>query len=252
MMANPEFSIDGYRHMLSQLLDLGYTGAGFADARPQERDLILRHDIDIWPEYSVATAQVEQQIGLSAWYFFLVRCPLYNLMAPESTRVLKEIQDLGHKVGLHFDAALFPDDEAVLEAELSFECSILETLTGQPVEMISFHRPSQSLVGRDALVAGRDHTYRPRYIREMGYCSDSRGEWRHGHPFKNEAVIEGRALQLLTHPVWWSTNGMGHVANALADFERRHSESVVDALSNTITGYPELMKSSRDVEGAGE
>jgi hypothetical protein len=38
----------------------------------------------------------------------------------------------------------------------------------------------------------------------MGYCSDSRGGWYHGHPLDHPSVAQGRALQLLTHPVWWT------------------------------------------------
>lgn len=35
------------------------------------------------------------------------------------------------------------------------------------------------------------------------YCSDSRGEWHYGEPADHIAVRTGRALQLLTHPIWW-------------------------------------------------
>ena len=72
--------------------------------------------------------------------------------------------------------------------------------------MISFHRPAKSLLGRTEPLADRPHTYQPKFFSEMAYCSDSRGEWGHGHPFDLDAVTEGRALQLLTHPVWWTNN----------------------------------------------
>ena len=44
-------------------------------------------------------------------------------------------------------------------------------------------------------------------IRNSANCdsisSESRGEWKHGFPWDHKAVAEGRALQLLTHAIWW-------------------------------------------------
>ena len=41
------------------------------------------------------------------------------------------------------------------------------------------------------------------FFSAIGYCSDSRGAWHHGHPLAHQAVAQSRALQLLTHPIWW-------------------------------------------------
>ena len=51
------------------------------------------------------------------------------------------------------------------------------------------------------------HTYEPKFVKDIGYCSDSRGGWHHGHPLSHSSVKEGKALQLLTHPIWWITKG---------------------------------------------
>jgi ribosomal protein S18 acetylase RimI-like enzyme len=80
---------------------------------------------------------------------------------------------------------------------------MLEDIIEAPVRIVSFHRPHPDHLGGDDLIAGRPHTYMDRFTRGTGYCSDSRGEWRHGHPLEHAAVREGRALQLLTHAVWW-------------------------------------------------
>ncbi|MBT3172708.1 MAG: hypothetical protein HN333_14900, partial [Rhodospirillaceae bacterium] len=78
-------------------------------------------------------------------------------------------------------------------------------MLGRSVPMISFHRPAPALQGREGRIAGRMHAYEPRFFREIGYCSDSRGAWRHGHPLDHAAVVKGKALQLLIHPLWWIT-----------------------------------------------
>ena len=61
----------------------------------------------------------------------------------------------------------------------------------------------------------------PRFFSEMGYCSDSRGLWRYGHPLNHEAVEKRRSLQLLTHPIWWVSD-FRSVQEKLLGFLRKH------------------------------
>ncbi len=198
-----DFSLDGYRRLVAALRERGYEVRGYGDAAPDAKHLILRHDIDMSIELAVALAGVERELGVSATYFALVRSELYNPFSGRGREGLRRLLALGHAVGLHFDAALHPDDPDALEEACAEECGLLEACLGRPVEMVSFHRPAASLLGREATIAGRHHAYEPRFFRDMGYCSDSRGDWHHGHPLEHDAVAAGRALQLLTHPIWW-------------------------------------------------
>jgi hypothetical protein len=198
------FTLAGYEDMLSAFRGLGYSVVGFSDVAPDRRHLVLRHDLDMSIPAGLELAEREAAHGISAHYFVLMRSGLYNPRSAEASRALCRLVDLGHAVGLHFDAALYADDDAELEAGCVAECASLEDLLGQPVEMISFHRPSIRLQGMERSFAGRPHAYEPRYFSAIGYCSDSRGEWRHGPPLEHPAVAAGRALQLLTHPIWWT------------------------------------------------
>lgn len=196
-----EFSTEGYTALVRALIGRGYTVRSFANAEPGARHLILRHDIDMSLEAAVPIAEAEAALGVSAVYFVLVRSELYNPFAPPGAAALARIGSLGHEIGLHFDAALYT--EVTLEQAAARECDMLETFIDRPVHTISFHRPHAVLLGREGLLAGRRHAYEPRFFRDMGYSSDSRGGWRHGHPLTHAAVSAGRALQLLTHPIWW-------------------------------------------------
>lgn len=211
------FDLDGYAALLAALLERGYIGRGYADADPAERHLILRHDLDMSIQAAVATAEVEARLGLSAVYFVLVRTEMYNPFSARARADLDRIAALGHHIGLHLDASLY-GDVAALEDGAHRECAALETLTGRPVEVISFHRPAPSFLGNPAPVAGRRHAYQPAYFRDMGYSSDSRGGWHHGHPLDHDAVAAGRALQLLTHPIWWSASADASVQAKLDGF----------------------------------
>jgi hypothetical protein len=199
------FTLAAYRSIVESLLSLDYEVHSFEDAVPEKRHLILRHDIDMSLSAAVEMARVESSIGVNSTYFILLRSEFYNPWTPKSVKFLSEIEAIGHNIGLHLDASLY--DESDLEEKAEQEIQLLETLLGHQIKMVSFHRPAPKYVGSDHLIAGHSHAYRPRYIEEIGYCSDSRGGWHHGHPEDHEAVKNGRALQLLTHPLWWITNG---------------------------------------------
>ncbi|MDP6351320.1 MAG: hypothetical protein QF926_15965 [Alphaproteobacteria bacterium] len=198
------FTVAGYQDLVRALLARGYALRGFADADPAAAHLVLRHDIDQSIQAAREMAEAEAASGWSAIYFVLVRTEMYNPFAPAAARDLTQIRALGHRVGLHLDAGLYDCEPAALDAASATECAVLETILDAPVEDISFHRPAQALLGHEPRLAGRRHAYQPRYYSDMAYCSDSGGSWRHGHPLDHTAVTEGRALQLLTHPIWWT------------------------------------------------
>jgi hypothetical protein len=141
---------------------------------------------------------------VSASYFLLVNTEMYNVGSRHARNLVREILRRGHKVGLHFDGSGIPEgDVDALHKEVRLEAEILEQHTGCAVTVITFHRPQKWLIGFPQLVAGRLHGYLPRFFHDIGYCADSGGEFRFHHPLEHPAVLAGRALQLVTHPIWW-------------------------------------------------
>jgi len=198
------FTLDGYRQLVAGLLDRGYDVRGYGEAESAARHLILRHDLDMSIEAAVPVAETERALGVAATYFVLLRTEMYNPFSGRGLDGLRRIMALGHDIGLHLDASFYGAEPAKIEAAADRECAALEALLEAPVRTVSFHRPAPALLGLEGTLAGRRHAYEPRFFSEMGYCSDSRGAWEHGHPFDHEAVAAGRALQLLTHPIWWT------------------------------------------------
>ena len=181
------FSLHGYRELVTALLGRDYSIRGFLDVEPNELHLILRHDIDMSLESALTLAEVERDLGVRSIYFVLLRSGLYNPFSAPGIAHMRKILDAGHEIGLHFDASLYPEDRASLEIACEEECERLEAQLGRLVEIVSFHRPTRVLVGAEGKFAGRTHAYEPRFITETGYCSDSRGDWHHGHPLEHEA-----------------------------------------------------------------
>ena len=216
-----EFSPSGYRTLLGSLFRSGYEVTGFHNADPDRQHLVLRHDVDMCLESAVEMSELEARAGVSATYFVHICSDFYNPLSNASQAQLKRIMRAGHEIGLHFDAALYNDSMDVLDEAAAKECAILEKAAGTTVTMISFHRPAQALIGLDREIAGRSHTYMPRFFDAMGYCSDSRGGWHHGGPLDHDAIKTGMALQLLTHPIWWLTKGKTPQEKLLRFLEQR-------------------------------
>jgi len=100
-----DFTLTTYRQLLMALKDAGYiflTFEEWCDTKPQNRFVILRHDVDLKAQHSLATAQIEAELGIQATYYFRV--------VPQSNQpeIILSIAELGHEIGYHYeDLSLF-------------------------------------------------------------------------------------------------------------------------------------------------
>ncbi len=243
-MSDDDFTLAGYSRLLGELQERGYEARGFHDAEVDRRHVILRHDVDMSLDAAVRMGEVERELGVASIYFVLVRTELYNLFSAANERHLRQLLSDGHEIGLHFDAALYPESLEEIETACATECSLLEEFLGERVRTISFHRPAKRLVGLDRPLAGRRHAYEPRFVSEIGYCSDSRGAWRHGHPLDHPALAEGRALQLLTHPIWWDAHPGESPAQKLDRLAMRRFDTYRSELAYHCEPYRRALKAN--------
>ena len=210
-----------YRELLERLVALGYECRTFHNAEPDRKHLVLRHDIDISVSDAYRIAELEAELSFQASYFVLLRNEFYNVFSAESSRQLRAMIEMGHEIGLHVDYSLYKGTDKSLHEAVVQESRVLSDILEVPIALVSFHRPATHLAGQDydALrLPGFRHTYERRFFSEMGFCSDSRGGWYHGHPLDHAAVKEGRGLQLLTHPIWWTKPGLANARERLNDF----------------------------------
>jgi hypothetical protein len=231
------FSPPSYRALIDTFRARDYELRDFFSVEPGSRHLILRHDIDVSLDAALELAELEAVLGARASYFVLLRCELYNPFGAVGRSQLRRLRALGHEVGLHFDAALVEGGVEAFDIAATEECAMLEGLIGAPVRVISFHRPAPALLGLERALAGRAHAYEPRFFRAIGYCSDSRGAFHHGHPLDHPAVAAGRALQLLTHPIWWCGPKGRDVTERLDRFVAERATRLRASLATMIESY---------------
>lgn len=207
-MLTMEYTYSAYRHLMRALRNNGYTPIRFCDVSDRvEYPVIIRHDVDMDLQDAVKLARLEKQEDIKATYFVLLSSEYYNLLAGKNLKSVREILNLGHEIGLHFDITAYDANLAINEigGVLKKEILLLESILDIKVKSISWHIPRSDLldIHLDFLdEMGIWNAYDPYFYSGYKYVSDSMMRWR--EPV--EEYIEKKEykkLQILTHPIWY-------------------------------------------------
>ena len=120
-----DFTLDVYSQLLQALQTYGFN------------TLVLRHDVDLLPENSLRTAQMEAAMGMFGIYYFRA--------VPESWNepIIRGIASLGHEIGYHYESLTTCNGD-IDEAYRDF-CKNLEALRRLvPVKSICMHGSPRS------------------------------------------------------------------------------------------------------------
>ena len=94
-----DFTIDVYIKLLESLAQAGYVFQAYRDfvQKPEERVILLRHDVDARKVHSLRFAKIQHELGIAGTYYFR--------MVPQSfdKEVIREIASMGHEIGYHYE-----------------------------------------------------------------------------------------------------------------------------------------------------
>jgi len=94
-----DFNYNSIKNLLKSLINGGRLFLTFQNSFGvlEKKIIILRHDVDLKPLNSLATAIIENELGIQGTYYFR--------MVPESfdVEIIKKIADLGHEIGYHYE-----------------------------------------------------------------------------------------------------------------------------------------------------
>lgn len=211
------FTRGAFARMLDAALASGYRFLGYSEAGAGvdgDRLCLLRHDVDVDPAAALELAEIEAGRGVQATYFVMLRSPLYNALGRANQTLLREIAQLGHWIGLHFDVAFTPDNRPAIDW-LETEADVLATMLGVPVESVSFHQPMLGTadprsIRSERLVSAFDF---PGFV----YVSDANKALREGSFIQLFREARIPRIQLCIHPVWWATDDPNASLEALWD-----------------------------------
>lgn len=138
-----DFTLQKYKRLLQAFLDCQYGFVTFENYCQHKTDLdaerfvILRHDVDLKAENSLATAQIEHSLGIKASYYFRV-VPQSNM--PE---MIKAIAYLGHEIGYHYEDMTICEGDTQ-KAIAHFEKQLVYFRQFYPVKTICMHGAPRS------------------------------------------------------------------------------------------------------------
>lgn len=94
-----DFTVSAYLRLLSSLRNAGYAFQPLRDfiRSPEEKVVILRHDVDREPINSLRTALAEHEMDICGTYFF--RCKEGKF----EEEIIRQINRIGHEVGYHYE-----------------------------------------------------------------------------------------------------------------------------------------------------
>jgi hypothetical protein len=197
-------------------------------------DLALRHDVDSRLESALELAGLEHDRGLRGTYFVLHTAPYWD--DPDLLPRLRQLQELGHEVGLHHDLLTLErlhgaDVRAVAERELrrlrdgGIEVSGAAAHGSPWCHRLGFHN-NYVFAGWDEPIRGFPSTdvrekldprelglrYEAYHLAYEAYFSDSAFEAGHRqHPSSFE-LQPGRRTVMLVHPCHWDSSAPAKLA----------------------------------------
>lgn len=205
----PDFTIKHYRELLC-VAKKNYTFTRYQSIPYGTRFVLWRHDCDFSLNRAYRLALIEQGEDVVSTYFINPHCEFYNLFEKSQTALVKSILEMGHDIGLHFDAAYYDiSTEEQLGVLVANEALFLEKVFGVRPTAFSFHNPTAFLLTCEQEVyGGLLNCYSKRFKTNIPYCSDSNGYWR----FRRLVEVLQQAtdpwLQVLTHPGWWQEKAL--------------------------------------------
>ncbi len=192
-----------------------------------ENCFLLRHDVDLSLQLALDLAKIENEENVNATFFILTSCRTYNCLSNPSKILIRQIQDLGHEIGLHFDPSIYPDGN--LEKEMKFEAQVLERIIGEKITSISLHNPS--VHNQWPEFEGYFNAYDKKIFGNDRYLSDSRMDFRGKNPFEFIKNVKDRPIQVLTHPMHYTENGDSY-STIIPNYIVEHIDSIEDYFRN--------------------
>lgn len=231
------FSNSSYEKMLGIIKD--YSFAISVECPGDSKWLLLRHDIDFDLNLSLTMARLESANSIYSIYLPLVSTPFYDVAERRNQKVILDILEMGHQLGLHYDTSI--------EHKLSLrdQVEILEQIAGQEVLFVSHHNPTLN---------GFKSTSKDSKVRDLNlhtpfsglkYLSDSCLSPR--EDIYSALEVES-SIQLLIHPEFWVlevqnlTQFRDQLLNIKPNIKRQYIEEHIALMESTVNNRKDLDK----------
>jgi len=96
---NRDFTVRKYKELLDAFKEAGYEFQTVEDyvRKPNSRVVILRHDVDSWPQNALQMAELENELGIKSTYYFRKSWLSFK------ENIVQKIIGYGHEIGYHYE-----------------------------------------------------------------------------------------------------------------------------------------------------
>lgn len=209
---------------------------------PDERWVALQHDVDLRLDWAVNVARAEHEANIRSCFYVQVGCPHYDIMSADGVAALREIQDLGHNLGLHFDPRRYEAVGDRIIIGVRRDLDILQSLVGRAVTVCA-HKPLRSRFDTGLS--------RPAWMRFPGgpgerYVSDSARGFRNSAVPVLEEPDRYPKIRLNTHPCWWQGLNREEALGAALRIQQLEVERAYDDWANVHAHPGAIDQDARD------
>lgn len=134
-----DFTINQYKELLQILIDEKYSFQTFEDffKKPNNKVVVLRHDVDERPHNALKLAQTEFELGIRATYYFRI------VKISNHPYTIKKIAEMGHEIGYHYEDYSSSDGNLNKAIE-NFKNNLQYFREYYPVKTVCMHGSSMS------------------------------------------------------------------------------------------------------------
>ena len=191
-------------------------------------------------------AKIESELNLQSSYFFQLTNNCYNVVSAENLKKIREIHNLGHKIGVHTFINKERDYKNIIDI-ISRDILTLQKYVEVDIDRFSFHRPNlyKEVLEMNIKIDGVINAYSDEFFTylngsnktpDVKYISDSQHKWNYGNPFDIE-FEKWDKLQLLLHEYSWTEEGFNSHNNFISLIEERNKE-LVYSMNNECKHFP--------------
>lgn len=237
-----QFTYDAYKQLIELLRSNSYEITNYHDCDAFKKCAILRHDIDTSLEKAAEMAKLEYNMGVKSTYFVLLGTRFYNVAERKHNKLIEEILNYGHEIGLHFDEQNYETGGGVynIESLVLRETEMLSTLLDKKIMTVSMHRPSKETLNADYEFSGKIiNSYGSKFFNDYKYISDSRRRWREN---AEEIIKSGEysKLHILTHAFWYN-EVEEDIETSITKFIKCGNVERYDAMKENITDLESIV-----------
>ena len=129
-----DYTFAVFNKLLREFVNCNYNVKTFENyiKDDKQKTLILRHDVDRWPNNALIMAKLEANLGIKATYFFRIIPSVFN------PKIIEQIRDLGHEIGYHYEDLVLCNGNYA-KACVSFQRNLEKLREIYPVSTICMH-----------------------------------------------------------------------------------------------------------------